>query len=304
MQLVSSSSGFQLAIVQLPGRLRRALKRFRKMTGLTAVASVTTSWPEAGTPVALSPPVHPRCAKKLASIPNAPCGEQWLIHVRSSRRSLRTHSHTCPIGLHCSCVPIHFGDQLVGVAKLVVDAGTLEPALKTALSVLKLIVSETCQESAVTVLSEEVRTLRQRMTKLQGLQETDRLHAKDPRARHPSSDAEAMDAAGAELVSRAVAQLQRHYQDPMLSLRSVAMSLGCNPKYLTSRFSRVVGEHMHIYLVTLRVSHACRLLVSTDQSVKAIAAASGFARCGGMWNGFRTHVGVSPKEYRRIFASP
>jgi len=29
-------------------------------------------------------------------------------------------SHTCPIGLRYSCVPIHFGDQFVGVAKLVV----------------------------------------------------------------------------------------------------------------------------------------------------------------------------------------
>ena len=39
--------------------------------------------------------------------------------------------------------------------------------------------------------------------------------------------------------------------DPALSLRSVAKALECNPKYLTSRFSRVVGE---------RVPHARRRL--------------------------------------------
>ena len=35
------------------------------------------------------------------------------------------------------------------------------------MSVLRLVVSETCQDLAVTLLSEEVRTLRQRVTELQ-----------------------------------------------------------------------------------------------------------------------------------------
>lgn len=82
---------------------------------------------------------------------------------------------------------------------------------------------------------------------------------------HTSPDTEAADDAGGALVSRALAYVQRHYQDPNLSLQSVAKVLGCNPKYLTCRFSRVVGERMHTHLVTLRVSHACRLLVGTSQ---------------------------------------
>ena len=65
-----------------------------------------------------------------------------------------------------------------------------------------------------------------------------------------------------------------------------------------------VGERVHTYLVELRVSHACRLLVSTNQQVKTIAAASGFPRAQGMASALHTHVGVSPKVYRRIFARP
>jgi AraC-like DNA-binding protein len=98
--------------------------------------------------------------------------------------------------------------------------------------------------------------------------------------------------------------LQRNYHDPALSLLSVAKALQCNPRYLTSRFTRVVGEHMHSYLVTLRVSRACHLLVTTNQHVKVIAVTSGFSRPGGMTRAFRTHVGVSAMEYRRLFASP
>ena len=197
-----SSPGSQLALVQLPRRMRRALKLFRKITGMTAVTSLTTSLQAPGKPFAMSPPVHPRCAKKLRSIPNAPCGEQWLIHVRSGRRSRRVHTHTCPIGLRCSCVPIHFGDQLVGVAKLVVDSGTSESALNTAVSVLKLVVSETCQDTVVALLSEELRKSRQRLTDLQ------HVHS------GAASGAEETDAQSVALVDRVLDHLQRQSQDP------------------------------------------------------------------------------------------
>ena len=170
MQIAPPSSGSNLAFVQLPGRMRRALNRFRKITGLTAVTRLATSLPEPGTAVALSPPVHPQCAGRLRSVRIAPCGEQWLIHLRSSRRSPRAHRHICPLGMRCSCVPIHFGGQLVGVAKLVADPATSEPAFSAAVGVLKLVVSETCQDSIVSPLSEEVRTLRQRVAGFQQVQ--------------------------------------------------------------------------------------------------------------------------------------
>ena len=294
MELASPSPGSQLALVQLAGRMRRSLRRFRKITGLTAVTSVATSWPERGTPFDLSPPVHPRCAKKLRSIPNAPCGEQWSIHVRSSRRTSWSHSHICPIGMRCSCVPIHFGGRLVGVAKLVVDADTPETAAKTALSVLELVVSETCRDSAVTILSEEVRVLRQRVTELQQIHSSDRS----------GTGAGEKDAQRNVLVDRALAHLQLHYRDPRLSLGTVADALECNPRYLTTRFTQVVGEHLHTYVITLRVSHACRLLLGSDSSIKEVAHASGFSGSSRLAGAFRAHVGVSPGEYRRIFANP
>ena len=304
MQFAWPTPASQLALVQLPGRMRRALRLFRKITGLTAVTSIATSMPEPATRFALSPPVHPRCARRLRSIPGAPCGAQWLIHVRSSRRSPRTRSHTCPIGMRCSCVPVYFGDLLVGVAKLVVDADTPEPTFKSALSVLKLAVSETCQDSAVTLLAEEVGALRRRVTELQQLQPGHRSRASrsDPPSAGPG--AEGLDAQHAALVNRALAHLQRHYQNPKLSLRAVAGALGCNPRYLTTRFTQIVGEHFHAYLISLRVSHACGLLLGSDSSIKEVAYASGFPGPGRLASAFRSHVGVAPGEYRRIFAEP
>lgn len=304
MRFASPNHGFQLALVRLPGRMRRALRLFRRITGLTAVSSIATSLPEPGAPFALSPPVHPCCARKLRSVSSAPCGAEWLIHVRSGRRTSLTRSHTCPIGMRCSCVPIHFGDQVVGVAKLVVDFGTPEPTFKSALSVLKLVVSGTHQDSAVTLLSEEVRVLRQRVTELQQLQSKDRPRAAGSQAPSAVPGEVPSDAAHVALVDRALAHLQRHYQEPTLSLRTIAGALGCNPKYLTTRFTEIAGEHLHTYLITLRVSHACGLLLGSDASIKEVAHASGFSGSSRLAGAFRTHVGVSPGEYRRIFASP
>jgi AraC-like DNA-binding protein len=295
----SLDSGEQLALVRLPARMRRALRLFRRLTGHTAVASLATSLPEPEAPVALSPPVHPRCARELRSLRNAPCGEQWSIHLSTLRRSSKMHVHTCPIGLLCSCVPIHFGGRLVGVAKVVGDGGKPDAAFQASLGVLNLVVSEACKDSAVNVLSEEVSLLRRRVTELQGLHATDRRHARPPRTLDSSPDEET---AGAALVSLALAHLHGHFRDPSLSLQTVARALAYNPKYLTSRFSDVVGEHMHTYLVTLRVSHACGLLVQTHLRVKEIAHASGFPQSARMASAFRTHIGVSPREYRRIFA--
>ena len=282
----------QLALVQLPGRMRRAVRLFHKITGLTAVTSLVTSFPEAEDPLALSPPVHPQCAKRLRSIPDPPCAEQWRIHVRSTHRSRRTHSHTCSIGLRCSCVPVQLGDQIVGIAKLVVDSGTPEHELESAVSVLRLVVSEACQESAVAVLSEELIESRRHLAEMR------HVHS----AASPGADG--TEVRNASLIDRALVHLRRHYHESAFSLRAVAASLDCNPRYLTTRFSKTVGERMHTHLVGLRVAHACRLLLSTDLRVKEVAFASGFSGVGRLDSAFRRHVGVSPGAYRRIFATP
>jgi AraC-like DNA-binding protein len=105
------------------------------------------------------------------------------------------------------------------------------------------------------------------------------------------------------LVDRALGHLHRHYQAPDLSLPAVAKALRCHPRYLTARFTLIVGERMHAYLVRLRVAHACRLLIDTNVSIKEAAYASGFGGNEGLARAFRRHVGVSPGEYRRIFGA-
>lgn len=293
--------GLELSMVRLPGRMRRALGLFRKITGLTAVTSLVTPFDGSEQPSALSPPVHPRCARRLRSGRKAPCRKQWFIHIRSSRRSPRVHSHTCPIGLRCSCVPIQFDGHLIGVAKMVVGSETSDRAFSTATSVLKLVVSEVCQDSLVSGLSKELKILRQCVAEFRHLRSKGAPGANnsDPPA---APDQGTVQRRNLTLVDSALSHLHRFYHAPALSLPAVAEALGCNPRYLTACFTLTVGERMHGYLVRLRVAQACRLLMETNVPIKEAAYASGFRGNAGLARAFRRHVGVSPGEYRRIFA--
>ena len=295
--------GIELGKVRLPGRMRPALRLFRTITGLTAVTSLVTPLGGSAQPSALSPPIHPRCARRLRSGRRAPCREEWFFHVRSSLRSPNLHTHVCPIGLRCACVPIRFDGHLIGVTKLVVGPETPDRAFSTETAVLKLIVNGVCQDSLVSRLSEEVETLRQSVAALRQISWTG-----DPVADSSDPPVATFDESAARrhnltLVENALSHLHRYYQEPALSLAAVAEALECNPRYLTARFTLIVGEHMHTYLVRLRVAHACRLLMDTTVPVKEVEYGSGFRGNGALARAFRRHVGVSPGEYRRTFAA-
>jgi transcriptional regulator GlxA family with amidase domain len=196
--------------------------------------------------------------------------------------------------MRCACVPIHFDGHLVGVAKVVGDtAASSSASFSAAVDVLKLVVSDACHNLVVSVLSDEVRALRNQVTEFQQILAT----------AGPPITASGPPIQNARLVHRTLAYLQANYQDPDLSLPIIAVAVGCNPKYLTSCFTLVVGQHMHRYLISLRVARACELLVATPLSIKEIAHAAGFSSAGRLANTFRTRVGVPPKEYRRIFSS-
>jgi AraC-like DNA-binding protein len=298
----SPQASTALRVVRLPGQLRSALRLFREMTSLTAVTSLATPVDGSAQGSVLSPPVHPRCARQLRSVRTPPpCREQWSLHLRSSRRSPRAHAHKCPVGLRCACVPIRFDRDLVGVVKLVAGPETPGRVFSGATRLLQMVVSGVCQESLVTMLSEEVVELRLSVAELRQTQPSvpgaDALDSPvgtvDPRA---------VQRQNLTLVDSALSHLHRHYREPGLSLPAVAEALGCNPRYLTTRFTRVIGERMHAYLVRLRVGHACRLLVDTGVPIKEVAYGSGFRGNSALARAFRRQVGVSPREYRALFA--
>ena len=160
----------RLALAQFPARLRRTRKHFRDLTGLTAVTSLRSAFSDPDGSQPNRPPVHPLCIERIQSSADAPCGEEWAAHVRSTLRSRRGHSHTCPLGLRCSCVPIYVGESLVGVAKVVADNRTSADEFASATATLALAISSVCQEAHASVLWDELQALRQRVSGFQRLE--------------------------------------------------------------------------------------------------------------------------------------
>jgi AraC-like DNA-binding protein len=188
------------------------------------------------------------------------------------------------------------------VAKVVADSGSSADAFSSATATLALAVSSVCQESYTSVLWEELQALRQRVAGFQRLESTGGGRAGDRNERTASPDEAGGAVDSGTIVDRALDHLHQCFTDPDLSLAAVAAALECSPNYLTQRFTQLVGRHMHGYIVALRVDRACRELLGTDLPIKRIALESGFRSAAGMSRAFQRQVGVSPSEYRHIFA--
>ncbi|PZF84831.1 hypothetical protein C1I92_07130 [Jiangella anatolica] len=112
---------------------------------------------------------------------------------------------------------------------------------------------------------------------------------------------ERADAAGSDdpLIERAVAHLRRHFADPDLSLRRLAQHLHLSPAQLTRRFRAARATTPVAFLRTVRLQHAQRLLVETDDTLQAIAERSGYRSAYYLSRVFSAHLGQSPSQYRR-----
>lgn len=296
--------GRRLALAQLPARMRRAIRLFRALTGLSAVTSLRTSFDDDPGTNAIAPPVHPRCASLLRKTTiDAPCAEQRQWHLRTGRRTRAAHSHLCPIGLRCSCVPILYGEKLIGIAKVVADGKTTAHRFSVAADALEMAVSSVCQDLHVSSLTEELDELRRQVG---DLRKVCAGKLRDPGDGDRTAEAQAereLRVRDGSLVDRTLAYLARHHLEPGLSLAEVSRALEVNEQYLTRLFTRSVGQHMHAYILNLRVQHACHLLLSEAGPIKAVAYASGFRDPDRFSRVFREHVGVTPSSYRRIFAA-
>ena len=74
------------------------------------------------------------------------------------------------------------------------------------------------------------------------------------------------------------------------------------PAYAMRVFRKFSGMTLHEFLMHHRVSHAQRLLATTDETIDHIAAESGFGSPARFYACFRKLVGQSPSAYRRSFA--
>ena len=114
-----------------------------------------------------------------------------------------------------------------------------------------------------------------------------------PARTHPRAETEA----GAGQVERIARFLGESYRRP-LTVAEVGRAVGLNPTYAMTLFKRGVGIGVWDYVIRLRVSHAQRLLLTTDLPLEQIAADSGFGSAASFYRAFRRICGCTPRQYR------
>jgi AraC family transcriptional regulator, melibiose operon regulatory protein len=114
-----------------------------------------------------------------------------------------------------------------------------------------------------------------------------------PRARKP-----VLNDGGLNKVEKMACFVAQHYLD-RLTVEDIGRSVGLHPNYAMNLFQKTFGTTLIEYLTHHRVSHAQRLLATTDEKVVEVAFSSGFTSISRFNEAFRRECGCSPREYRR-----
>jgi AraC-like DNA-binding protein len=97
-----------------------------------------------------------------------------------------------------------------------------------------------------------------------------------------------------EAMARCMAERFREEVD----IAEIAASASLHPNYAMPLFRRHCGVTLRDYLTQLRLTHAQRLLLTTDHKVIDVALASGFRSVSSFYEAFLRVVKVTPRAFR------
>lgn len=100
------------------------------------------------------------------------------------------------------------------------------------------------------------------------------------------------------LRDRLVAHIEANYQDPQLSLQSIADSFGLNETYVSRFYKEQTGESLSHAVERRRMNAAFELLTTGEETVDEIANAIGYNSSNAFRRAFKRITGLSPAAYR------
>lgn len=103
----------------------------------------------------------------------------------------------------------------------------------------------------------------------------------------------------AEPLSRAIQWMSGHAFGP-LSVGQAAAAAGMSERHFRRTLKAQTGLGFMDYIHKLRIERSCALLAKTDELVAEIAAKSGYQDVKFFSRLFKQHMGMTPREYRRI----
>lgn len=103
---------------------------------------------------------------------------------------------------------------------------------------------------------------------------------------------------GLNRVEQMACFIAQRYTEP-LTAEQISQSARLHPNYAMALFRKTLGITLIDCVTQHRVSHAQRLLATTDEKIIDVAMNSGFTSLSRFHEAFKKLCGCSPKEYRR-----
>lgn len=111
----------------------------------------------------------------------------------------------------------------------------------------------------------------------------------------------AVQAQNARPVRTVLKYIEEHYADS-IRLEDAALLVSLSPAYLSNVFKKETGENFVDYLNSYRIEHAKTKLKDSNLSVNEIAYSVGFQDARYFSKLFKKYVGITPKDYRKIYS--
>lgn len=91
--------------------------------------------------------------------------------------------------------------------------------------------------------------------------------------------------------------IREHFLEP-ISIETVAQIVHLSPNYFSEYFKTHMGTGFASYVKKMRLEFAANLLSTSDQTVKQVAAQSGYHSLTHFFNNFKSEYGMTPEEFR------
>ena len=83
-----------------------------------------------------------------------------------------------------------------------------------------------------------------------------------------------------------------------ISLQDIAAHVLISESYCSNLFVRILNINFKDYYTSLKINHAIRLLICTNDSITSISEQSGFSSHTNFTNQFKNYLNLSPKQFR------
>jgi AraC-like DNA-binding protein len=103
----------------------------------------------------------------------------------------------------------------------------------------------------------------------------------------------------AELIEQIREYLDDHLHDSH-SIQDLCKRFAINREKLQAGFHELVQSTVHSYIIRQRIERAAKRLLTTDDSIKAIALDSGYKKQRSFNKTFKSIFKLTPASYRRL----